>query len=85
MSNKQDISQTVRQFILENVFGGNENSDLKSDTSLISSRLMDSIVALKLVTFLENKYGIEFEAHEVSQDNLDSIDRVSDFVLSKMK
>lgn len=85
MSNKQDISQTVRQFILENVFGGNENSDLKSDTSLISSRLMDSIVALKLVTFLENKYGIEFEAHEVSQDNLDSIDRISDFVLSKMK
>lgn len=85
MSNKEDISQTVRQFILENVFGGNENSDLKSDTSLISSRLMDSIVALKLVTFLENKYGIEFEAHEVSQDNLDSIDRISDFVLSKMK
>lgn len=83
MATKQEIVQNVREFITENIFGGNDNPDLKNDTSLISSRIMDSIVALKLVTHLESTFGIEFEAHEVSQENLDTIDRISEFVAAK--
>lgn len=83
MVTKQEIALNVRQFITDNIFGGNDNPDLKNDTSLISSRIMDSIVALKLVTHLESAFGIEFEAHEVSQENLDTIDRIAEFVASK--
>jgi acyl carrier protein len=84
MTNKQEITVKVREFIIANIFGGTDNPELKDDTSLISSRIMDSIVALKLVTYLETTYGIEFDAHEVSQDNLDTIQRISDFVVAKI-
>lgn len=78
------IKQTIRDFVVQNVFGGNA-TDLTDDTSLVKSRLMDSIVALKLVSHLEEKFGIEFEAHEVDQDNLDTINLMTAFVQSKMK
>lgn len=80
-----DIQSEVRRFLIENIYGGNDNGELKGDTPLISSRLMDSIVALKLVSHLEEKFGIEFEAHEVDQENLETIDTIVAFVQSKQK
>ncbi len=83
MSTPAEIKQTIRQFIAENLPAG--NGEITDDTQLISSRLMDSIVALKLVSHLEEKFGIEFEAHEVDQANLDTINAIAGFVQSKLK
>jgi acyl carrier protein len=80
-----ESKQVIREFLIENMFNGNDNGELTDDTPLISSRLMDSIIALKLVTHLEEKFGIEFEAEEVDQDNLDTINKLSAFVQKKMK
>lgn len=81
----QEIQEAVRAFITENIFNGKDSAELTEETALISSRLMDSIVALKLVSYLEEKFNIEFEAHEVDQDNLDSIKLIVAFVESKLK
>jgi acyl carrier protein len=85
METAENINTTVRKFIIDNIFAGVDDGQLKGDTSLIKTRTMDSIVALKLVSHLEEKFGIEFEAHEVDQDNLDSIDTIVAFVQKKMK
>ena len=85
MATANEIESAIRAFVVENIFAGKDNADLKGDTKLISSRLMDSIVALKLVSHLEEKFGIEFEAHEVDQDNLDTLDSIAKFVHSKLK
>jgi acyl carrier protein len=85
MATDQEIKQVIRQFIIDNIFGGTDDGKLKDDTSLIKTRTMDSIVALKLVSHLEEKFGIEFEANEVDQDNLDSINTIVAFVQKKMK
>ncbi|MFN8715166.1 MAG: phosphopantetheine-binding protein [Bacteroidota bacterium] len=73
------IKATVRKFLEENMPG----VELADDTLLISNRLMDSIVALKLVSHLETAFNIEFEAHEVDQDNLDSINVITAFTVRK--
>jgi acyl carrier protein len=73
------IKVTVRKFLEENMPG----VELADDTLLISNRLMDSIVALKLVSHLETAFNIEFEAHEVDQDNLDSINVITAFTVRK--
>ncbi len=73
------IKATVRTFLEENIPG----IELADDTLLISNRLMDSIVALKLVSHLESTFNIEFEAHEVDQDNLDSINVITAFTVRK--
>lgn len=78
-----EIKSEVRNFLSSNLSGG--ISVIQDDTKLISSRLIDSIVALRLVSHLESKFNIEFAAHEVTQENLETIDRIAQFVSSKMK
>jgi acyl carrier protein len=83
--NKQDVIKEVRGFVTEKLFRGNTPADFTNDTSLISSRLLDSIVVLGLISHIEEKLNIELEAHEVSVDNLDTINITADFILQKLK
>ena len=62
---------------------GSESEQIKTDTPLLSSGIIDSISALELVEFLESTFAFEFQAHEVDQENLDTVDRIETFVLSK--
>jgi acyl carrier protein len=77
------IKTEVRKFLEENLFSGKPEGAFTDDTPLISSRLMDSIVALKLVSHLETVFNIEFEAHEVDQDNLNTVNVITEFVAKK--
>ncbi|MCB0571992.1 MAG: acyl carrier protein [Phaeodactylibacter sp.] len=77
------IKGKVREFLVEELNLPISQEELKDDTPLLSSRLIDSISALLLVEFLEKEYGIEFKPHEVSHDNLDSLDLIAAFVEGK--
>jgi acyl carrier protein len=79
----QQIKNDIKTFIAEH-FLNNSANDLKDDTPLISGGLIDSISTMQLVAFLEKKYHFEFQAHEVDRDNLDSINVIADFVVSKI-
>jgi acyl carrier protein len=46
--------------------------------------LSTSVSVMKLVSFMEETYGFEFEPFEVDQDYLDSIDRMVEFVQGKL-
>lgn len=78
-----DIKSEIKAFLTANL--AIPADTLKDDTKLISTRVVDSIIALRMVSHLEDKFKIEFEAHEVNQDNLESIDKIAQFVQSKMK
>ena len=82
--NKNDIIKVVRDFVTEKLFRGKVPADFTNDTPLISSRLLDSIVVLGLISHLEETLNIEFEAHEVSVDNLDTINITADFLSQKL-
>jgi acyl carrier protein len=80
-----NIEQTISTFLKENVAALNDSANFNDTTPLISSRLIDSIIALKLVSYLEETFNIEFEAQEVNQDNLDTVALIAAFVRSKLK
>jgi acyl carrier protein len=46
---------------------------------------MDSITSVSLITFLEETYGVSFEAHEIGIDYLDSVADIARTVADKMK
>ena len=77
------IKDEIRKYILENIVQ-DDSKELKYDTLLISSGVIDSISTLKMVSFLESRFGFEFNPHEVDRENLDSIDLIADFVASKI-
>lgn len=80
-----NIEQTISTYLKENVAALNDSAKFNETTPLISSRVIDSIIALKLVSYLEETFNIEFEAHEVNQDNLDTVALIAAFVRSKLK
>ena len=81
--NPNDVKETVRAFIKER-FLKNNDKELTYSTPLISGGLIDSILTMQLVVFLEQTYHFEFEAHEVDRDNLDTIDIIAEFVSKKV-
>lgn len=78
-----EIKSEIRSFLSSNL--SIPADTLKDDTKLISTRMVDSIIALRLVSHLEEKFNVEFEAHEVNQDNLESIEKIAQFVQSKRR
>lgn len=79
-----DIRATVKAYILEEFLPGESASSIAYDTSLINGGVLDSIATVKLTAHIEDRYGIELEAHEMSTDHLDSIDIIAALVQSKL-
>ena len=78
-----NVKEELRQYILAEFLPGEQPSNLRDDTALRSSGILDSVATLRLVSFVEEHYGIEVEAHEASVENFDSIDSIMAFVQSK--
>jgi acyl carrier protein len=81
----QTIPQTVKEYILKEFLPGENPDELTDETPLISGGILDSIATLKLVAFLEERYGITLEAHEADAEHLDTIRTISSLVASKQK
>ncbi len=80
----KNIKERVKSFVIEHIADAADLSGFSDSTPLISSGLMDSITTLQLVEYLEDSFKIEFKPYEVHEDNLDTIDRISAFVESRL-
>ena len=75
--------ETVRRFILENFLPGEDPKNLKDDTELKESGILDSLSTLKLVTFLEEQFKIELEAADLDASNLSSVASIANLIAAK--
>ena len=80
-----EIKETVRQFILANFLQGEDPSNLTDETELKESGILDSLSTLKLVSFLEETFKVEFEANDLDAGNLASLASIEKLVRSKQK
>jgi acyl carrier protein len=79
----EEIKSAVRQFILEQYLPGESASNLKDETPLRTSGILDSMATLALVSFVEREYGIELEAHETGIEHFDTIGDIAALVARK--
>ena len=79
-----DIKTVLREYILENLLPGEDPANLTDDTELKESGILDSMSTLKLVTFLEEQYKVEFEADDLEPANLSSVSALERLVQSKL-
>lgn len=78
-----EIADTIRQFILTKYLPGESAANLGDDVPLRTGGILDSLATLSLVSFLEERYGIEIEADETDIDNFDRIRDIAAFVERK--
>ena len=81
--NPQDIEIALKTFILNEYLPGEDPSALTDDTPLMTTGILDSIAVLKVVTFLENQFGITIGPREAVVENMNTISDITRLVMSK--
>lgn len=85
MPANSEIAAAVKNFILSEFLEGEDPDQLSNQTPLMTSGVLDSIATLKLVSFLEQHFGISIAAHEADTEHLNTIDSIAALVASKSR
>jgi len=78
-----EVSTTIRDFILIRYLPGESPENLRDDIPLRTSGILDSLATLSLISFIEEQFHIEVEAHETDIDNFDRLRDIVAFVERK--
>lgn len=78
-----DVKDPVKDFILENFLQGEDPRNLTASTELIRSGILDSLATLQLVSFIEERFGIELGPDDLGAENLGTLDSIERLVRSR--
>jgi acyl carrier protein len=77
------LHENIRNFILENYLFTTDTSAIGMDDSLLDRGIVDSTGMLEVIFFIEEQLGVKVRDEEMVPENLDSVNRIASFVLSK--
>jgi acyl carrier protein len=80
-----DIKGTIRHFIAATYLTGEPPDTLRDDTPLLSSGILDSLAAVNLISFLEQRFCIELDVYDTSIEQFDRIEDMAQCVARKQK
>ena len=80
-----DIKNQIRNFIYSNFLHTNSENGFTDDQSFLDNGIIDSTGVLELITFVEETFKINIEDDEIIPENLDSIERLVQFIQRKKK
>jgi len=78
-----NIKETVRRFIIDHISSGEEAEGITDEADLKASGILESLSTLKLVSFLEEKFGVEIQADDIEAGHLTSLARIERFVKAR--
>jgi acyl carrier protein len=76
----EDIKAEVKEYILNEFLPGESPDSVDDKTPLITGGVLDSIATIKLIAFLEERYGVQIEPHEMNPDYLDFLPDIAALV-----
>ncbi len=79
----RQIEDAVKAFVLKEFLPGEPAENLDDSTPLIAGAIMDSIGIMKLVLFIDEKFGVEIEPEEMSSEFLGTIADIGKIVRAK--
>ena len=80
----EDVKQIVKEYILDELLPGEDPAQLNDSVQLVKSGILDSIATLKLVAFLEERFKVELQAHEINLDNFNTLPEIESIVRRKL-
>jgi acyl carrier protein len=82
MNKSLEISEKIRQFIIETTFSPPDQ--LKNDTLIFVQGIFDSMGFISLYNYIEETFDIKVEDTELVEENFESINAITDFVVRKL-
>lgn len=83
MAHEGPVFDTVRNYILSEFLQGEDPAKLTATTPLMTTGILDSIATLKMIMFIEEKFSIQVEAHEVDEEHLNTLEAICELIDSK--
>jgi acyl carrier protein len=77
------IKEQVRAFLTSNYYV-TDPAALDDNASLLDRGIVDSTGMLDIILFIEETFDIKIEHREMLPENLDSIERIANFVTRKL-
>jgi acyl carrier protein len=75
------IKEEVRSYINQSVHV--DNNKIKDTSLIFKEGFLDSMGFILLITFLEEKFSIKTSDSDLIEENFESINAISDFVVRK--
>ena len=79
------IRCTIVDFIITNFQSPFTKETLHADQSLVESRVIDSYALVELILFLENNWSITITDSDITHENMDSINKIANFIIKKLQ
>jgi acyl carrier protein len=77
------LQDQLRHFIHSNFLLSPQAARFGNEDSLIDLGIMDSTGYLELIDHLEQHYRLQIADHEMTPENLESLDRIAAFLMRK--
>ena len=68
-----DVKTVIRDFVVSTYLQGESPDNLRDETSLITSGILDSLAVLGFVSFLEQRFSVELDVYDTSIERFDRI------------
>jgi len=80
---QSDVKATIKEYILKEFLPGEGPESVDDTTPLITGGVLDSIATVKLIAFLEDRYGVQIEPHEMNADYLNYLPDIAALVTAR--
>lgn len=80
----QQRSERIRDFLIEEAHWDGSRAELTDDLPLIEEHVLDSMLLLRLVAWLESEYGVAIADTEIVPSNFGSIEKISKLLSTKL-
>lgn len=84
VENEREARVLIRNFIMENMDAFYDESEWNDSDHIFELGFVSSIVAIRLLQFIENEFGIEVKDEDIQLNNFSSVDNLIRLV-SKLK
>ena len=78
-----ELKRDLRKFIVGNYLFGDDQYAFSDEESFLESGIIDSTGILELIEYVVKEYAISISDEEILPENLDSIQNLSSFIVSK--
>ncbi len=79
-----ELKGKIRNFIEENMTIYDDEAVFADDDNIFELGFVDSMFALKLVTFIEREFAIQVANDDLVLDNFSTVDNITNFINSKV-
>jgi acyl carrier protein len=79
--NTLEIREKVKNYVLQAVYA--EKDKIKDDSLIFKEGYFDSMGFMVLISFIEEEFGIKTNDSDLLEENFESINAISEYVIRK--